>query len=200
MKILTKKIHHSELLKHETKKHVFIKFLVLLGILIAYTGYLSYEYGFSTGGLLALVTWSFFVLCTPLADAGMILDFPVRLLFSLRMWITELIVWIIAISVNLYALFLNPEIYEKSFLGHVFYGILTQPIPYWSIIFLSFLGTFLSVHFADELMDYIKHTDVQKSLKHRLIFEGIVMISIFVLIFFTYSILLEKLGIDISEL
>ncbi len=200
MKLKTKKIHHSELLKHETKKHVFIKFLILLAILISYTGYLSYQYGFSTGGLLAIITWSFFVLCTPVADAGMLLDFPIRIFFNLRMWITELMVWTTAISINIYAIFKNPSIYEKSFLGHIFYGILVQPIPYWSIIGLSFVGTFLSVHFADELMDYVKHTNIRKSLKHRLIFEGIVMASIFLLIFFVYHILLKKFGIDISEL
>lgn len=192
------KIHH--LIKNETKRHVFIKFLALLGILLAYTAYLSYQYGFATGGLLAIITWSFFVLCTPVADAGMILDFPVRILFRLRMLITELMIWAVAISINIYAIIFSPEIYEKSILGHVFYEILTQPIPYWSIIILSFFGTFLSVHFADELLDYIKHKDIEKSTKHRLIFEGIIMVFIFLLIFSVYTILLEKLGIDVSQI
>ncbi len=196
----TNHITAKHLVEHETKRHVFVKFLILLAILVAYTGYLSYEYGFATGGLLALISWSFFVMCTPVADAGMLIDFPIRLLFKIRMWVTEMIVWSIAIGVNVYALAQNPEIYEHSMIGHIFYGVLTQPYPYWSIIILSFVGTFLSVHFADELMDYIKHTEVQKSLKHRLIFEGVVMLAIFALILGVYHILLGKLGIDISTL
>lgn len=198
MKIKTKKIHHSELFKHETKRHVLIKFLILLCIILSYTGYLSYEYGFATGGLLAVITWSFFVLGTPIADAGMLLDFPIRILFNLRMWVTEMLVWMIAISLNVYAIFSNPGIYAKSVLGQIFYSILTQPIPYWSIIILSFIGTFLSVHFADELMDYVKHTDMKKSLQHRLVFEGVVMVTIFLIIFSVYNIVLTKFGFNIS--
>ncbi len=190
----------KNLVEHETKKHVLVKFLILVAILIVYTSYLSYEYGFATGGILALISWSFFVMCTPVADAGMLIDFPIRILFKIRMWATEAIVWGIAIGVNIYALAKNPEIYEHSIIGHIFYGILTQPYPYWSIIILSFIGTFLSVHFADELMDYIKHRDVQKSLKHRLIFEGVVMLAIFALILGVYNILLGKLGINITDL
>ena len=191
------KIHH--LIKHETKRHAFIKFLILLAILFVYTAYLSYKYGFATGGLLSVITWTFFVLCTPLADAGMIINFPVRILFRIRMYITQSMVSAVATSINIYAITFSPEIYEKSFLGHVFYRILTQPIPYWSIIILSFLGTFLSVHFADELLDYIKYKDIEKSTKHRLLFEGITMVVIFLLIFFVYTILLKKLGIDVSQ-
>lgn len=193
-------IEMSHLIEHETKRHVFIKFLILVAILVAYTGYLSYEYGFATGGILALISWSFFVMCTPVADAGMLLDFPIRLLFKIRMWVTELIVWLVAIAVNIYAIFLNPQVYENSMIGNIFYGILTQPYPYWSIIILSFFGTFLSVHFADELMDYIKHHEIQKTLKHRLIFEGIIMLAIFALILAVYNILLGRLGIDITSL
>jgi len=199
MRVKTQKIYNSELLNHETKKYIFVKFLILLMVLISYTGYLSYEYGFKTGGLLAIVSWSFFVLCTPVADAGMLLDFPVRLIFRLRMWITELIVWTVAININIYALIKRPEIYEKSFLVHIFHGILTQAVPYWSIIGLSFIGTFLSVHFADELMDYIRHSDIRKNLKHRLIFEAIVMATLFLLIFFIYKILLKKFDLDFSQ-
>lgn len=196
----TEKIKLQHLIKHKTKLQVLIKFFILLTILATYTAYLSYKYGFETGGLLAVITWSFFVLCTPISDAGMLIDFPVRLLFRLRMYITESIVWIIAISINLYAVNFSPEIYEKSFLGHMFHGILTQPIPYWSIIILSFLGTFLSVHFADELLDHIKHKEIEKSTRHRLIFEGITMLVIFLLIFAVYTILLQKLGINIPNI
>lgn len=116
------------------------------------------------------------------------------------MFITELFVWFIAITVNIYTFFIHPEIYEKSLLGHMFYEILGNPFPYWSIILLSFIGTFISVHFADELMDYIKYNEVNKNLKHRLVFEGIIMASIFLMIFFVYSIVINKFGIDISIL
>jgi hypothetical protein len=70
-----------------------MKFLLLLGVLVGYTLFLSYRYGFISGGLGALLTWSFFVLCTPIADAGFLLDFPLRLLFGIRLLVSKVWVW-----------------------------------------------------------------------------------------------------------
>ncbi len=61
------------------KKHVLYKFLLLSVLLVSYFVYLSYEYNLLTGGIAVALTWSFFVLCTPIADAGFLLDFPLRL-------------------------------------------------------------------------------------------------------------------------
>lgn len=71
---------------------VLIKFCLLTLLLISYFGYLTYEYDLMTGGIAALITWSFFVLCTPIADAGFLLDFPMRLLFGIRMVVSEIVV------------------------------------------------------------------------------------------------------------
>jgi len=64
------------------KKQLVTKFLLLCALLVGYFVYLSIQYDLVTGGLGALLTWTFFVLCTPVADAGMLLDFPLRLLFG----------------------------------------------------------------------------------------------------------------------
>ena len=74
----------SLLLSKHTQEQT-VKYALLLCVLLAYFGYLSYEYGFASGGIVAGLTWSFFVLCTPVADAGFLLDFPVRLLTGMRM-------------------------------------------------------------------------------------------------------------------
>src|SRR5210317_404217 len=95
--------------KKEThpKKQLLHKFLMLCVLLAAYFSYLSFQYGVMTGGIASALTWYFFVLCTPIADAGFLLDFPLRLLFGIRMLISEIIVWIIAIGINIYALIFN---------------------------------------------------------------------------------------------
>ena len=48
-----------------------------MGLFFLYFVYLVYEYGIEDGGMVTLLTWSFFVLCTPVADAGFLLDFPI---------------------------------------------------------------------------------------------------------------------------
>ncbi len=39
-------------------------------------------------------------------------------------------------------------------------------IPFWAIILVSALGTFMSVYFANELVDIVKHEEREKYKKH----------------------------------
>jgi len=184
--------------KIETHREVLIKFLILLGILVLYFSYLSYEYGLLTGGIVAVISWSFFVLCTPIADAGFLLDFPIRLLFGIRMLYSEILVWIIAISINLYALIYNPQAYDKTILTILFMKILTNPIPYWSIIILSGIGTYLSIYFGDEMLDVFKHRDRTKYHQHSFKLKLIGILALFLLIFLSYYKLLDSLQVQLS--
>lgn len=184
--------------KAETHREVLLKFLILLAILILYFSYLSYEYGLVTGGLVAMITWSFFVLCTPVADAGFLLDFPIRLLLGIRMINSEILVWGFAAIINLYALYYNPQVYDKTILTTLFMKILTNPIPYWSIIIISAIGTFLSIYFGDEMLDVFKHRDRKKYHQHAFKLKLIAVAGLFLLIFLSYYILLNSLHIKIT--
>lgn len=175
------------------------KFLMLLGVLVAYFGYLSWQYDLATGGLLAVLTWSFFVLCTPIADAGFLIDFPVRLIAGLKMIYTELIVWVLAIGSNLAALTLSPDSYDKSFLTRILHKILTHPMPYWSIIILCAGGTFLSVGFGDQVVDAIAQKRAGKPIDKKFKKRAIGMGLLFVLIIGTYYHLIETLNIQIPD-
>jgi hypothetical protein len=75
------------------RKQLFYKFFLLCLLLFGCFVYLSVQYDFITGGLASILTWSFFVLCTSIAGAGFLLNFPLRLLFGIRMVISEVIVW-----------------------------------------------------------------------------------------------------------
>lgn len=183
-----------------TRRETLIKFILLLTVLITYFFYLSYKYGFETGGIVSALTWSFFVLCTPIADAGFLLDFPIRLLFGIRMMLSEIIVWTIAISLNIFTLNFHSEYYKTTFLTSLFHKILTTPYPYWSIILLSCLGTFLSLYFGDEMLDVMQHKDCKKQHKHGFKYKVIATIGLFLLIIFAYYNLLDGLGIDIDKL
>jgi len=136
----------------EDHKSRLIRFALLFAILIFYFTFVSLKYGVKNGLSITFLTWSFFVLCTPIADAGFLLDFPIRLLTGIRMIHSEIIVWVIAISMNLYSLLFMEGIYEKTVILLIFHHILTNPL-YWSIIILSGIGTFISIHLADGLFD-----------------------------------------------
>ena len=179
------------------KRQVFYKFLLLCLVLVGYFFYLSVQYDVMTGGIASALTWTFFVLCTPIADAGFLLDFPLRLLFGIRMLISEIAVWVLAIAVNIVSLIYFSEYYETTTLTKLLYGILTMPYPYWSVILLSGAGTFLSIRFADELMDVIHHRDRKFFHRHGFKHE-IIIIIFFVIVLIGYYKLIASLGMEFN--
>lgn len=196
---LIKSITKNVYFKHETKRKVLIKFVLLLSILIAYFAFLAFKYGIKDGTSATILTWSFFVFCTPIADAGFLLDFPVRLITKMRMIHSEMIVWTIATLINLYSYFFNQSIYEKTGLLKIFKHVLENPYPFWSIILLSAAGTYLSIYFGDELIDVIKNKKRKKfeahKTKHRIIMGAFVLLIIIIVFF--YTTLIQKLGINL---
>lgn len=196
----SQKFKLGEMIQHETKRNALIRFALVLILFVGYFAFIAFRYGLENGFLVTAGTWSFFVLCTPVADAGFLLDFPLRLIVHLRMFYSELIVWCIAIGFNIVLLFNVPEVYEHTKLLSLFKHILIHPIPLWSIICVSALGTFLSVKFGDELIDSAHHTERSYYHKKKKRHRWYIMIFIFILLFVMYDFLLKYLGIDLSTL
>lgn len=180
------------------RHQVVIKFFLLCTLMVGYFSYLTYQYDILTGGIASLLTWSFFVLCTPIADAGFLLDFPLRLLFGIRMVFSEIAVWVIAISMNLLSLHYAPHYYHTTLLTKLLHKIITTPYPYWTIVALSGAGTFLSVRFGDELMDVVHHRDRAFFHSHHFKHE-IILFAIFLAIFGVYYEFIGSLGIDLDS-
>lgn len=187
----------SRLFFHKTKREGLLKFILLLLILIIYFVYLNFKFDAKTSSTVTILSWSFFVLCTPVADAGLILDFPIRVLLGIRMIYSEIMVWIAAIIINIVCIYFVPSIYNKTVLTSLFYKILITPYPFWSIIFLSSIGTFLSIKFGDELFDVIKYKDCKFYHKHFFYHKIIIIISIFILTLWLYYHLLEILNVKL---
>jgi len=188
-----------DILKKEIspKKQVSYKFFLLCFVLVSYFLYLNSQYDVMTSGITAALTWSFFVLCTPIADAGFLLDFPIRLLFGVRMLVSEMVVWFFAIAVNIVSLIYFSDYYETTKLTHLMHIIVTTPYPYWSIVLLSGIGTFLSIRFADELLDVVHHSDRHFFHRHGYKHEMVIIIF-FIVVFFGYYKLIASLGIDVA--
>ncbi len=187
-------------MKHQSSEqnshhHTLLKFILLALVIVGYFAYLSIQYDFSTGFMITAITWSFFVLCTPVADAGFLLDFPIRLLFGVRMLFTEILVWALAILINGFALAFSVESYEHNVLTQVFKQILLTPIPYWSIILLCGLGTFLSIHFGDELMDATHNKHHTHEQKHKTLYKLLIMVGLLLVILWFYGNLMDQMGL-----
>lgn len=191
----TIQFHHQ----HETHKETLFKFVMLLLILAAYFLYMSWKYGASTGFGVSVLTWSFFVLCTPVADAGFILAFPIRLLFKIKMAITQVVLWFVAIGINAFMLVVNPDSYDLTFVTGLLKHILIQPYPYWSILIISALGTFLSIFIGDEMMNVASHKDRKFSHRHGFKYQTVLFIGLGILTVMAYYYLLDGLNISLPE-
>lgn len=177
---------------------VWVKFILLCLIVFSYFLYLTYQYDLLTGGIAALISWSFFVLCTPIADAGFLLDFPLRVLFGIRMIWSEIVVWAIAIFINVFALLYYRDFYETTPVTQAMAFILLTPYPYWVVVLLSGIGTFLSIRFGDELMDVIHHKDRDFYHSHQFKHE-MVLFVFFLFILFSYYEIISTLGIKFTS-
>ena len=190
-------ISKSDYYTHETKRTVLIRFLLVAGILVLYFIFVSLKYGLYNGFRITLLSWSFFVFCTPIADAGFLLDFPVRLITKIKMIYSEMFVWITAFLINLYSIVFNPIIYEKIEILRLFKYILLHPFPFWAIIVVSAIGTFISIYFGDELINVVRHKHRKKYKKHKNKYTLILILFIIIFIILMYRYLLGRLGIEI---
>ncbi len=75
------------------------------------------------------------------------------------MLFSEISVWVLAITVSVVALFFFVVHDETTKLTMPLHAILTTLSPYWAVILISGIGTFLSIRFTDELKDVIHHRD-----------------------------------------
>jgi len=185
--------------QHVTHRETLLKFIFLLLILMAYFLYMSWKYDASTGFGVLVLTWSFFVLCTPVADGGFILAFPIRLLFKIKMAVTQAVLWFIAVGINMLMLTISPEIYDLTFLTKLLEKILSEPYPYWSILVISALGTFLSIYFGDEMMDVTTHKNRELSHRHGFKYRTVLVLGLGVLVVIAYYYLLSSLNIVLPQ-
>lgn len=185
-------------LKHQTHMETALKFILLICVFIGYLIYLVHENDLANGIITLALTWSFFVLCTPVADAGFLIDFPIRLLFGLRMLIVEIFVWTLALVIVIGTYLLAPDYYTTTLITRVLFKVITNPVPYWSIIILSFIGTFSSIFFGDEMLDVVTHDKRVHHHKHGFKYRSFVLLAVTILVVTVYYQLARELNVPIS--
>lgn len=158
-----------------------IKFIILLVLFILYYFYISTKIGFKNGIHSIILTWCSLVLCTPLSDAGFIIDFPLILFFNIPMVITQLFVFFLSIVIVLFYIFYSNliEHFKKTFVLKNFYKVLSIPYPWYFLILISQIGTFASVKIYDTI--YFYFTEKNKKKNPFLTKKFIIVFSIFIL-------------------
>jgi len=121
----------------KSQKIRFSWFLLFFGI----TGtHLIFQWGLIAGIYTTLLIWSFFVLCFPVPQSALITSGIVSHLSSRTIRYAGGIVWITALSLNIFTYLAIPYAYLRSNTTFLLYRILSNPWPYWLIIGTCMLG------------------------------------------------------------
>lgn len=174
------------------------KFLLLLLIIAAYATFVSVKFGIQDGLSVTLLTWAFFVTCTPIADAGFLVDFPVRIAIGLKMLWSEVVVWVLAAIIIVSNLVLNPVIFENTLALNVLYTVVTNPWPLWLIVVVSAAGTFLSIHIGDQIFSMVAARYHKTHIARLQVKRFVIEATVFVVVIALYAWLLHATGIAIS--
>lgn len=154
-------------MSHVKQTKGWFKFLIVLAVVVAYGAFALYKFGIQDGLSVTVLTWSFFVFATPIADAGFLVGFPLRLILGIRMLNSQIGVWIVAFLMNALTLAIDPNIYYKTALLDLFHKILTTPWPLWSILILSAIGTLVTIKFDDDAIDIASSKNKKQLLRQR---------------------------------
>ena len=184
----------------KTKKRSGLrKFLILTAILLGYEVFVILKFGLKDGLLATALTWAFFVTCTPIADAGFIVDFPIRLVTGFKMFYSEIIVWVIAGLIIAGSFIFKNDIFEKLALFKLFKTILIHPWPLWSVIVVSCVGTFMSLHIGDQIYTIVEEHKHRKKIR-KLRYQRLALeLLLFGFVVGMYFVLLHLTGIKIAE-
>ena len=139
--------------KRNVAESLGTRWFVVAGCVVLYALFMTYRLGVRDGLVVTYLTWCFLVLGTPVADAGGLLDVPVRLLTGIPMvWVETCVITVSIISVAA-ILWWSPKAFDHTPLLRAFRIILTTPVPYWAIVVVCIIGTILSVRLGDLVID-----------------------------------------------
>jgi hypothetical protein len=177
--------------QNASKTSGFNKFVSVLIIVILYAAYVMHKYGLSNGVEITLLTWCFFVFGTPVADAGGLVAFPVRVFTNNPMYNTQLWVYLVATVITGYYAVFHKDKFAFTVVGRILYKMVTQPLSlYGVIIVVSLVGTLISAYLEDSVYSYL----VYRENKNK---GGIALdVAVFVAMWAIYIAVIYHLGIQ----
>jgi len=151
---------------------VVVLFIILLVVLVSYNGY-------NKGLIESLFIWAFFIVATPIPEAGLLITLPLKRFFNLSMPIVQTITSIFALSICFFY-----YKYEKSIIILDRVGELFDKL-YKSNSILIFVLSIASSIYATNLLENIidNYVDDKKiiNLNNKLITLGV-----FIFLYFRY--------------
>ena len=130
-----------------------ILFYIITIFYIIYAIYAMLYNSITVGFESTILFWSFCVLATPIPEAGIIFDLPLKIFFNMNMILSQIIVTFIAIIITLYYYVYNIKCFETTKILYYYKLIIDNKQA--SIFIISAAGTFTGLYAIEWLIDNI---------------------------------------------
>ncbi|MCK4650542.1 hypothetical protein KAT08_00015 [Candidatus Babeliales bacterium] len=125
----------------KVSKFQLLKFSIYFIILSLITISFIIEHGFRNAIHITFLLWSFLIICIPSNHGKTLLAKPIKIITGKNLIYPEIFMWSGAILLNIFTYFITPQTYLLTFSTHLLLKIISNPWPYWAIIFFCSLGT-----------------------------------------------------------
>ncbi len=97
------------------------------------------------GAYLTILAWTFCILCLPTHKGALIFDTPTRFFRQPLAKYAPLMIWCIAVLINVVTIKLTPSLYYCTSITHLLLLMLTTPQPYYRLIIINTMLMFYDV-------------------------------------------------------
>ena len=116
-------LSEEELEKNQKNKtYLYIYDVIVILFILLFIFFIFYN-GLYKGTINSLFIWAFFVLCTPVPEAGLLISLPVKRYFNIRMDICQTFVSLLALFMIFYFYYTDKKVINTSFIGKLFNGL-----------------------------------------------------------------------------
>ena len=112
------------------------------------------NHGLANGIHLALLGWSFYVMCLPFLGGGALFYPLATVIGSLPDYIWESAAWGAAIALHIFTYLWNKSVYGLTTLSHFLQWSIEHPFPYWIIFILNLLPLIALIMYRTDCWPY----------------------------------------------
>jgi hypothetical protein len=187
------KSHHHR--AHRMRKGAPPEHFMVAGLILSTHLFLTMQkHGLGQGLEVTALTWAFLVFLTPMPLAGVLIELPLKFFTNHSMIRIQMLVWALGLGITFAALAFFPQAFSSTSLLVLFLHVLTNPFPYWGLLGLCAMGTFISVYLVDDVVDEVKDELHHHHRKHMSSVQVIIAVAALALIIYTFWVSATTLG------
>jgi len=140
--------------------------------------------GFYKGCIKSLFIWSFFILCTPVPEASLLISLPLKRYFGFKMELSQIVVSLFACMIIFYFYCVEQKIIKNNLIGNLFLGLINY--KYYSIIFISVISSVLTSNLLDNIINHFINKD---EINYLYLKMGIIFVLLLIYIYLLNNLL-----------